>query len=130
MPDFKVDLYQSYMHRAHTETFNLEAKDEDEANKKAQALIKDKGIEGDTCDFEISEIVPAELATEPDPTAEEAFPGLADEEAVGTAEPPSDGNSQPVQSPLNVHRDEAEKQPEEVADPRGVMPPGTTGSVD
>ncbi len=51
---YQVDLYQSHVARSHTETFQIEATSEEEARKKAEKMVKDKGIEKDY-DLEVTD---------------------------------------------------------------------------
>lgn len=52
---FTVKLFQSHWQRSHTETFEIEAKDQTDAKTQADEIAKDKGLKKDF-DFEFEEI--------------------------------------------------------------------------
>lgn len=58
---FNIDLFQSHWQRSHTERFQINAKDEDEARKKALKFINEhKDLEkGDKADWDIEVSDPA-----------------------------------------------------------------------
>lgn len=64
---FTVDLYQSHWRRTKTETMTVQAKDQKDAEKQANAWVKDKGLKKDF-DVEVSEVAPPELPGQVDET--------------------------------------------------------------